>query len=64
VVVRRRRVATVCYLIAAVGFRFASYREHGLIAPLIIVLIAAALIGVSVLNYRRRRRKESWTPRL
>jgi hypothetical protein len=50
-------VARVAYLLAALAFAFASWREDGVIVPLAGVAGAVVLVGLARRNARRRRSK-------
>ena len=47
--------ARVAYLLAAVGFMIAGWREHGLIVPLAGVAVAVVLVLIAQQNARRRK---------
>jgi len=47
------RWARLAYLLAAIGFIFAGWREHGLIVPLAGVCLAVVLLLVASHNARK-----------
>jgi hypothetical protein len=47
--------ARVAYLLAAIGFMIAGWREHGLIVPLAGVALAVILVLIARRRARRRR---------
>ena len=50
--------ARIAYLLAAIGFLIAGWRDHGWIIPLAGVAVAVVLISVAGKNSRKRRARE------
>jgi hypothetical protein len=49
--------ARIFYVLAAIGFAVAGWKEHGLIVPLGGVIVAAILVYLASRNARKRKER-------
>ena len=53
-----RMSVRIAYLLAAVGFVIAGWREHGWVIPLAGVAVAVVLVSIAEQNSRKRKARD------